>query len=97
MRYDNCGNNDLRTTSYELKVFYHPEWQIAFINAEHLKGNKAELTLYKLSGEQIYKTSSNIYNGYFTFDLNMKPFSSGMYIVNLQTEKEKRTGKIVKW
>ena len=71
-----------------LKIFYHSQWQIAIINAEHLKGNKAELTIDNLSGELIYQTTSNIYNGFFTLDLSMQTFPDGMYIVTLQTDKK---------
>ena len=80
-----------------LKIFHHSHWQIAFTNAERLKGNKAELTLYNLSGELIYQTTSTIYNEYCTLDLNMQTFPDGMYIVTLQTDKEKLTEKVVKW
>ena len=79
-----------------LKIFYHSNGQIAFTNAEHLNGNKAELTIYNLSGELIYPTTNTRYNGDCTLDLNIQSFPDGKYIVTLQTHKEKLTEKVVK-
>ncbi len=87
----------LSTLHSALSVFYHNDWKIAFINAEHLKGSKAELVLYDLSGKAIYKATGNIYNGYFTFDLIMSDYPDGLYIVALQNNHQRLTGKVVKW
>ena len=61
-----------------------------------LTGSKATLTLYSLSGESVYQTTSNIYNGYFTLDLDMQHYPNGMYIISLITEKETMSEKLVR-
>jgi len=85
----------IKNTS-ELFVYYASDWQKAFINAKGLKGKKYNLQVFDLSGKLIYQQQGNTENGYFTKDLPMERFASGMYIVNLQTEKEKLSRKFVK-
>ncbi len=33
-----------------LKIFFHPTWDIAFINADKLKGKKYALTVFDITG-----------------------------------------------
>ena len=61
-----------------------------------LTGSQATLTLYSLSGESVYQTTSNIYNSYFTLDLDMQHYPNGMDIISLITEKETMSGKLVR-
>jgi Secretion system C-terminal sorting domain len=79
-----------------LTVFYHPQWQTAFINAQNLKGKHAVLSVYDIAGHLIFRSSNDIINGYYTFDLELSSFSEGMYMVHLQTEKEKLVKKLIK-
>ncbi len=80
----------------ELFVYYASDWQKAFINAKGLQGKKYYLQVLDLSGKLIYQQQGNTESGYFTKDLPMEGLASGMYIVNLQTEKEKLSRKFVK-
>jgi len=85
----------IKNTS-ELFVYYASDWQKAFINAKGLQGKKYYLQVLDLSGKLIYQQQGNTESGYFTKDLPMEGLASGMYIVNLQTEKEKLSKKFVK-
>jgi hypothetical protein len=79
----------------ELFVYYHSGWQIAFINAKELRGKNYSLSVYDLMGKEVYREEGKA-NRYFTVDLNCAEFASGMYIVRLQTEKEKLVKRFVK-
>ena len=65
-------------------------------NAQHVKGKQATLFVCDISGKQIFQTVKNVYDGYFTFDLNMKSYARGLYLVSLQTEKDVLVKKLVK-
>jgi hypothetical protein len=80
----------------ELFVYYASDWQKAFINAKGLQGKKYNLQVFDLSGKLIYQQQGNTESGYFTKDLPMEGLASGIYIVNLQTEREKLSKKFVK-
>ena len=90
------SNNEQRILNGELTIFYHASWKTAFINAKQLKGKIANLSVYNITGQLIFQSSKNIYDGYFTFDLDMQPFADGLYIVNLQSERETLVKKFVK-
>ncbi len=79
-----------------LSVFYHHAWQTAFINANGLKGSQLKLIVMDISGRMVYSEGSIATNGYFSRDLPMNDFASGLYLITIFTEKEKLTGKIVK-
>ena len=77
-------------------MFYHPGWQIAFINAEGLKGKKYKLQVYDLFGRVIYHEEGSLNSAYFTKDLICDGFAKGMYIVTVSTEKENLNKKFIK-
>ncbi|MBL0339589.1 MAG: T9SS type A sorting domain-containing protein [Bacteroidetes bacterium] len=78
-----------------LHVYYHPTWEKAFINAEHLKGHSGKLMLYNLQGQMIYEEQIKIQNGYYTKDLSMIGKAKGMYMVVVETEQERVVKKFV--
>ncbi len=84
------------TTNSTLTIFYHPTWQTAFINAQHLKGKQVELLVYNVTGQLTFKTKRDVYNGYYTYDLDMSGYAKGLYIVSLRTEKEMLVKKMVR-
>jgi hypothetical protein len=80
----------------ELKIFYHPQWDVAFINADKLTGRKYTLSLFDITGKLIFREQGNLNSQYFTKDLGMSNFSNGMYIVTLETDKERLKARFVK-
>ena len=87
----------------ELFVTYMASWQRLFVNAQHLKGKNITLTIYDISGKLFYNTARALSpsgvggsaGGYFTQDINCSALAKGMYIVSLQTEKERLANKFV--
>jgi hypothetical protein len=77
-------------------VFYHPGWQIAFIDAEGLTGKRFNLHVFDLFGRIIYSEEGNLNSEYYTKDLNCDGFAKGMYVVTLSTEKENLSKKFIK-
>jgi hypothetical protein len=80
----------------ELFVFYHTGWQKLFVNAQHIKGKNCLLQIFDIDGRIVYSSSKKTQPPYFTQDIDMSIFSKGMFIVSLQTEKEKLVKKFVK-
>jgi hypothetical protein len=86
-----------------LYVYYNPVWQKAFINAKGLRGRNVRMSVYDLLGNVVYAEenltpalSSGEGGGYFTKDLNCAAFAKGMYIVSLETDKERLVKKFIK-
>ena len=77
-------------------MFYYPGWQIAFINAEGLKGKKLNLQVYDLFGRIIFTEEGSLNSAYFTKDLSCVGFAKGMYVVTLRTENEVVGNKFIK-
>ena len=82
--------------SAELHVFYHPGWQVAFVNAEGLKGKNYSLHVYDLTGMEVFREEGKHNGAYFTRDLRCEGFANGMYVVNLRTENEVLSKKFIK-
>jgi hypothetical protein len=79
------------------QVWYNSEWNMIHVNASKLKGNKATLRLVDVEGRLVYeKETGVIAGGYVTAEINMQGIAKGMYIVNLLTEKEYLSGKVMK-
>jgi hypothetical protein len=80
-----------------LNVFYHPEWQTAYINADKLTGTNGTLEIFDIQGKMVLQEDIQIVNGYYTRNFNMSGFSEGMYIVNLISTGKRLSGKLVKY
>lgn len=80
----------------ELKIFYHPEWKTAFINAQGLKGKKYLLNVVDILGHLIYKEEGSLDSQYYTHDLSMQGFADAVYIISFVTEKEALSAKFVR-
>ncbi len=78
-----------------LNVFYHTAWEKVFINASNLKGKTGMLMIYDLQGKVIYSEPLRIHNGYYTEDFSMVGYATGIYVVTIQTEKERLTKKLM--
>ncbi len=80
----------------QLHIFYHPDWQTAFINASGLRGKNYGLHIVDITGKEVFSEGGSLSSQYYTKDLNCASFANGMYIVKLQTEKEVLSKKFVK-
>jgi len=76
-------------------VYYDIGWQTAFINGHHLQGTKVNLKVYDISGKIIFEENGKLNPPYYTKNLNCTGWAKGMYVVSVETEKEKLTKKFV--
>ena len=90
------GVNELISTKSNLMIFYDPQLQTAFVNAKGLKGHKYVLQVISLAGQIVLEETGNLDSEYYTRDLVMSGYASGLYLLNFSTEKETLTSKFVK-
>jgi hypothetical protein len=83
------------STSCNFNVFYHTTWEKAFINASNLKGKTGKLLVYDMQGKVVHSEPLRIQNGYYTRDLSLAGYANGMYLISIQTEKERLTKKVM--
>lgn len=81
-------------TNVALNLIYHQHWKTLFVNANAIKGKKYSLRIYNALGKLVYENSGKT-DTYFTKDVACPNYSAGVYIVTLQTENEKLSGKFV--
>ncbi|MFN0187167.1 MAG: T9SS type A sorting domain-containing protein [Bacteroidia bacterium] len=68
------------------------------LHAEKLKGNKGVLRLMDISGRIIFqKQIENIAAGNLDLEIPAKGMNAGIYLVNLITERDNISGKVVKY
>jgi uncharacterized repeat protein (TIGR01451 family) len=68
------------------------------LHAEKLKGNKGVLRLMDISGRIIFqKEIENIAAGNLDIEIPAKGMNAGIYLVNLITERDNISGKVVKY
>ena len=84
-------------TTPQLNIFYHPQWQTAFINADKLIGSSGALEIFDVEGKLVHREDVQIVNGYFTRNFNMTGMADGMYFVNLISSSQRLSGKIIKY
>lgn len=92
----NVGLQQLNNSTSNLFVFYDSHWQKTFINAQKLKGRNYELSMFDITGREIIHESGKLDSEFYTRDLEMNGYASGLYIINLKTEKENLVKKFVK-
>jgi hypothetical protein len=78
-----------------LHVYYHSEWNKAFINASNLKGKTGKLLVYNMQGKVVHSEPLRIQNGYYTRDLSMIGRADGVYLVVIETEVERLVKKML--
>jgi hypothetical protein len=86
---------DIATQQSKLNLFYHSDWQTAFINASNLQGKNYSLHLINLEGKEIFFETGNLSSAFFTKDLRCNQLSPGVYFILLETEKEKLVQKFI--
>ena len=85
-------------TNANLHVYYAPDWEKAFINADKLKGKKYSLRMIYILGKEVYSETGTLNSQYFTRDLNCTSFAIGIYLITFETESEKLVKKMqVNW
>jgi hypothetical protein len=81
-----------------MQAWYNHEWDMIHVNASKLQGKKGVLRLFDMEGRVVFEKQTDIISGgYFTTEINMSGLASGVYMVNLVTEKEKISGKVAKY
>ena len=77
--------------------WYNPAWNLIHVNASQLKGKTGFIRLLDLNGRILFeKKIDTIQGGYYTSEIYMNAFSSGIYFVQLITDKEQVAGKVMK-
>ncbi|MBL7915600.1 MAG: T9SS type A sorting domain-containing protein [Bacteroidia bacterium] len=66
-----------------------------FINASNLNCKSDMLLVYDMQGKVVHSEPLRIQNGYYTRDLLMIGYAKGMYLITIQTEKERLTKKMM--
>ena len=81
----------------QLHIYFHPQWQTAFINASNLTGTKGTMEIIDTQGKLVHREDMQITNGYFTRNFNMTGMADGMYFVNLISSGQRLSGMLVKY
>ncbi|MBK7967237.1 MAG: T9SS type A sorting domain-containing protein [Bacteroidetes bacterium] len=80
-----------------MQAWYNPAWNLIHVNASQLKGHAGVIRLLDLNGRiLVEKKIDTIHGGYYTSEIYMNAFSSGIYFVQLITDKEQVAGKVMK-
>ena len=92
------GIGDIPTENkVRFQAWYNPAWNLIHVNASQLKGKEGVIRLLDVNGRTLFeKKIDNIHGGYFTSEIYMNAFSSGIYFVQLKTDKEQVAGKVMK-
>ncbi|MFN8153580.1 MAG: hypothetical protein U0Y08_04735 [Bacteroidia bacterium] len=80
-----------------MQAWYNHEWNMIHVNAAQLKGRKGVLRLLDIEGRIVFEKPAEVLaGGYYTTEIYMNELSSGVYVVNLVTDRETlsfKTGK----
>ncbi len=80
-----------------IQAWYNHEWNMIHVNAAQLKGRKGVLRLMDIEGRVVFEKPAEVLaGGYYTTEIYMNEFVSGVYVVNLVTDRETlsfKTGK----
>lgn len=92
------GLGDIPTENkLAFQVWYNPAWNLIHVNASQLNGRTGVIRLLDLNGRILFeKKMDKIHGGYFTGEIYMNAFSSGIYFVQLITDKEHMANKVMK-
>ncbi len=78
-----------------LKLFFHTGWRQLFVNGQYLKGKQGSLSLYSVTGQLLRREEFSIQPPYYTRQWDLGGTAAGLYIVVLETEKERVSGRVV--
>ncbi|MBK8876637.1 MAG: T9SS type A sorting domain-containing protein [Bacteroidetes bacterium] len=78
-----------------LYVYYSPQWQTAFINANQLKGTSGKLQVFDVIGNLVFEENTKFNPPYYTKNLNLTSLAKGMYVVTLEAGGQRLVKKFV--
>jgi hypothetical protein len=80
------------------QAWYNSEWNMIHVNASKLKGRTGSLRLFDLEGRLVFEKKVEVIAvGYVTGEIPMNAVAKGVYLVNLITEAESVSSKVVKF
>jgi hypothetical protein len=80
------------------QAWYNSEWNMIHVNASKLKGRTGSLRLFDMEGRLVFeKKVEVIAGGYVTGEIPMNAVVKGVYLVNLITDVESVSSKLVKF
>ena len=80
-----------------LQAWYNSEWNMIHVNAAQLKGKRGVLRLLDMEGRIVFeKPAEVVAGGYYTTEIYMNEMANGVYLVNLVTEKDAVSYKVMK-
>ncbi|MFZ7152189.1 MAG: T9SS type A sorting domain-containing protein [Candidatus Pollutiaquabacter aromativorans] len=79
----------------QLKLFFHTGWRQLFVNGQQLKGKQGSLSLYSVTGQLLRREEISIQPPYYTRQWDLTGTAAGVYIVVLETEAERVSGRVV--
>ena len=80
-----------------MQAWYNHEWNMIHVNAAQLKGKKGLLRLLDIEGRIVFEKPAEVLaGGYFTTEIYTNELVSGVYLVNLVTEKDALSYKVMK-
>ena len=79
----------------QLKLFFHTGWRQLFVNGQQLKGKQGSLALYSVTGQLLRREEISVQPPYYTRQWDLTGTAAGLYIVVLETEKERVSGRVV--
>lgn len=90
------GLQDISPPKPSLHLYYHPEFQTLYVNADQLMGKKGVVEFYTSGGQLIETIETPVRGGYLTNSSSFALQPSGTYLVKVRTERERLSGKFVK-
>jgi hypothetical protein len=92
------SNNFSGATIATLSATYIGAWQTIFVNAEKLKGQNVTMSVYDGLGSLKFELKNlKTVGGYYTQNINAANWPAGIYLIELKTNKEKLSCKVVKY
>ncbi len=79
----------------QLKLFFHTGWRQLFVNGQQLKGKQGSLSLYSVTGQLLRREEISIQPPYYTRQWDLSGTAAGVYIVVMETEAERVSGRVV--
>jgi len=79
-----------------INVFFHPGFEILFVNANNLTGKQYQMTVYDMNSKIVINESGSLNSEFYTKDVTFIGKSAGLYVVAFRTEKENLVSKFIK-